>query len=762
MPMEAMRVVGSSVPKLDAREKVTGSARYTGDLEVPGALRARLLRSPYAHARIVSIDSRQAEALPGVVTVLTCANAPAIRFTNGEWDATGHSPLPPDQVLFPDRVRYAGEPVAMVVAVDDDVAQRALECIEVEYDLLPVVTDPEAALTPGSPLVHPERGSNLAGTVNLGWGDVETGLAEADHVIERCFRTGRQKHVQMEPFSCIAQVDGAGRLTVWSPNQTPHLLRAKLARTFGLSMGKVRIITPPIGGAFGGRLGFVAEPYAVAAALRCGRPVRLSFDRMEDFIGTESRHPVTLYIRAAFRRDGTLTALDVRSYLNAGPYVTHSMAVATVHGRTLTRQYKCPNVRYQGYVVYTNAPPSGGFRGFGGPQAYFGLEQILDEIAEMTGTDRLKLRRRLVRVAGDIDPWTNLPVPDSAALTCIERGAATVGWPAGGRPGLDGCSPWRRGFGMGCVMWVSGVACAGAGMTEVAGAVVRLNLDGSFDLITGATDIGTGARTTLAQVVAEELGCGLDQVAVVMDDTDITPFDSGCHATRTLFVCGNAARRAAGDVRGQILRLAAELLEAAPDDLEIRGSEVGVRGVPQRQVSLHQVALHALGCGMEVVGRGAAPQVNSPPAGAHFAEVAVNVETGQVRILRYVAAHDVGRAINPAVVEGQIEGGVAQGIGFALTEELQVDPETGSVLNASFMDYKALTAADTPPIETVLIESPDPVGPFGAKGVGEPGIVPVAGVIANAIHDAVGVWIRELPITPERVLRALREQGVKP
>jgi xanthine dehydrogenase molybdenum-binding subunit len=757
----ARGVVGQPLPRLDAVAKVTGTARYAADLQLPGMLHGRILRSPYAHARVTRLETRRAEALPGVVAVLSHVSLPGKSYRQSPYALTAADPVAtPDQSLFDPVVRHAGQPVVAVAAVDVDTAMAALDLVEVAYEPGPVVTDPEAALRPGAPLVNEAWGSNLAGRLRYGTGDVDAGFREADIVLGRRFTTSRQKHVQTEPFACLADITADGVITVWTPSQTPHPLRGQLAALFGLPMSQVRVVTPAIGGAFGGRVGVVAEPYAVALALAARRPVRLEFSRAEDFVGTETRHPMMLDVRVGARRDGSLVAMQMTAYVNAGPYVTQSMDVTAVAGQLFLRPYHCPHRRFEGLVALTNAPVAGAYRGYGGPQVSWALEQMVDEVAERAGVDPLALRLRLARGVGDTDPLTGLEIRTSGLAECFRRGAAAIGWEARrGRRRRDGV--WVHGVGAAMVAWNSGLGCMGAALVEAAGAAVRLNLDGTLDLATGSTDIGTGIATALRQIAAEELGVDPAGIRMVTGDTDVTPYDSGAHGSRSLFTGGHAVLRAVADARRQILQVASELLEAAPDDLHIVGGWVSPRGVPDRAVDLRAVALAAHRTRGEIRAQAGTVQANALSHGAHFVEVAVNTETGQVRIERYVAAHDVGRAINPLAVEGQIEGAVFHGIGYALSEDMVVDGETGAPLNATLMDYKVLSAADTPPIEVIILETPDPAGPVGAKGVGEVGLPPVAPAIANAIHDATGVRLADLPMTPPRVLRALRTRATR-
>jgi len=747
-------VVGRAIPKRDAYAKVTGAAGYAADLRFPGMLHAAILRSHYAHARITAIDTSRAEAMDGVVAVLHHGNTSARPFTTSEWDAPAAlGSLPRDQVLFSAVARHVGQAVAAVAAVDENLAAAAAEAIAVSFEPLPVVIDADAAMQPGAPSVNPDHEGNVAAHVRFSAGDVDSALREADQVIERRFRTSRQKQTPMEPFACVAQYDGH-TLTLWSPNQTPHQTRVKLADIFGMAVGNVRIITPTLGGGFGARSGLIGEPWAAALAIATRRPVRLVYSRYEDFVATEGRHPATVTLRVGFKNDGTPTAIHGTALLNTGPYASQGPNVTAFLGMSLLRPYRCGDRRYDGYTVFTNAPPASAFRGFGAPQAMFALEQVIDEIAERVGKDPLEFRLEHLAGKGDEDYALMRPIDSDALHRCLREGATAIGWAAKRGKG-GGSGPWRRGVGMAVSIYVSGTACLGDTLTEAAVANVRLNADGTVTLLTGATDCGTGCGTSLAQIAAEELGVPMESVHVVMGDTDVTPLDLGAHATRTLFVGGLAVRAAARDARDQALRVAADLLEVSAADLDAADGAIRVRGVPGTSVTYGQVATAAFKTVAEISGRGVAPQHQATPYGAQFAEVEVNVRTGQVRVLRLVAAHDVGRAINPLIVEGQIEGGAVQGIGYALTEDMPVDAD-GQPLAASFMDYRVLTASDVPLIESLVIEAPDPAGPFGAKGVGEVGIIPTAAAIANAIYDAVGVRLTELPMTPARVLEALR------
>ncbi len=744
-----LRVVGRRVPKVDSTDKVTGAARYAADLYQRGLCYGKLLRSQRAHARY-RVDATKAAAVPGVIAVIT--NDGLTEQLASVLKVQYRRPV----TVFADRARFVGDALAGVVAETEEAAQEALELLSVEYEELPSVFDPEEAMGVGAPCLHDQFPQNVAAHTVMGWGDVEAGFREADLVVEEVFRTSRQKHCQLEPTATLAHYEPGGTLTVWTPTQLLHIVHYKLAKIFGLPLSRVRVVNPHVGGAFGMRVDLVSEHYAAAMAIVSGRPVLLEYSRDEDMYATETRHPVAVHCKVGFRQDGSLTALQVRSVANTGAYPTVGIYLPIVHGGTLVRAYRCPNVRYDGYAVLTNTPVAGAFRGYGGPQAFFALEQLIDIIAERLGKDPIELRRQLKHREGDTDPLTRLPLGKVTLDRCLDLGAQEIGWEQYFRRRVRR-GRWSYGVGVAAVMWVSGTACLpGDEWLEESNVALKVNPDGSVNVYCGVPDLGTGTRTTLAQLAAEALGVPYEAVTVVLGDTSVTPFDIGSHASRTLYVTGNGVIQACLDARDQLLKVASEMLEADVSDLRIEDGRIHVVGSPDRAVSVAEVARAAyFKRRAQIYGRGSAPQTNAVPYGAQFALVAVDTETGQVRVERFVAVHDVGRAVNPTVVEGQIEGAILQGIAFALLEDLPVDQASGSPLAITWMDYKVPTVFEVPEVKVILVEEPDPTGPFGAKGVGEPGIVPTAAAVANAIYDAVGIRMTELPITAERVLRSL-------
>ena len=757
-----LRAVGRRVPKLDAPAKVTGATRYVDDLVLPGMLYARLHRSVEAHAEVAAVDCREALELPGAVAVLSSDNL-AARFVGlPPFDPGCHdferpepfAPEPGDARLFSGVVRYLGEPVAAVAADSDAAAREAAGLLEVSYRSLPAVFDPERAVAEGAQPVHDDAPGNLAARVELGHGDVDAALLGAAAVIERRVETSKQKQAQLEPTCCVAEPTPGGGVTIWSPAQSPHRARHTLAHLFRLRLNQVRVVPPAIGGAFGKGDALTAEPYAVALALHTGRPVKLRFTRAEDFVGTESRHPATVDVTAGFAPDGRLIALRAHAVMDAGAYRSHSPRIAAILAKQLVLPYAIADYEVRVDVVFTNTPVSGAFRGYGGPQAAFPLELVTDLGAAAVGVDPADARVAMLRAAEEREAGSR-----SGLLECIERGREAIGWDGPARRrGPDRAGRLRRGLGMAAVTWKSGIADK-PGALDRSAAAVLVNDDGTIDVLSAASDLGTGVRTTLAQIAADAFGVPLESVRVTEPDTATTPFDSGAFASRSLYRNGQAVQLAATQARSKLLAYAGELLEAEPADLELDDGRVAVRGAPRRGIALPELLLKALFESRDLHGHGQAPPVSAPTAAAQFAEVEVDTETGQVRVLRLVAVQDVGRAINPTIVEGQIQGGAHQGLGYALSEALVVDPSTGAALTGSFMDYRLLTVADGPLIEAIMVERPDPTGPFGAKGVGEPSIIITAPAIANAIRDATGAVVTRLPMTPEVVHRAIAQGG---
>ncbi|NMH97480.1 molybdopterin cofactor-binding domain-containing protein [Pseudonocardia acidicola] len=761
------RVVGTNARRADGDDKVRGAAVYGMDYGQTGTLQAKLLRSPVPAGRIRRLDTARAAALPGVRAIITAADVPD---TTSGW-------ILKDQPMFArEEVRYIGEPIAAVAADTLAQAEAAVAAIELEIDPLEALTDMDAALAEGARLIHPAwesyqmlapgpRSGNVAWESTLDRGDVDAAFAAAHLVVEDEFSTQRQHQSPIEPHAAVGRFEG-GRYVVHSPAQFPFLVRDRLAEWLGIAPSKVRVVVTTIGGGFGGKIDAMLEPFVCVLARRTGRAVRLVNTRAEELQTAGPRENAKIRIRTAVSANGEILAQEADTIADNGAYSGEIVACAAVPGLVFGGTYRVPVARYRTRVVYTNTAPTAAFRGVNGPYAMFALEQHLDHIAAKLGMDRRELRLRNVVKAGEA--IANGQVLDDAVF---EEGFAKVEqiapWaaqaPSGNPRGL-------RGKGIGAVTWLTN---PGPG-----GATVKINEDGTAGVICAGAEIGTGAVAAgLRQIVAEELGLTPDDVIILAADTDAGTYDGGAQGSRTLFSLGNAAVQASAQVREQLLEVAANLLEANPADLELADGHVQVTGSPGAKVPLAAVAQTALYTAgpISATGRHITPPVQfdsgcltgalftgfaTPTYHVHSAEVEVDPDTGKVTILRYVVAQDVGRAINPQQVEGQIHGGVLQGVGYALYEDLRV--ADGVTVDHSLENYRLPTAFEAPPIDIALLDNPWPDGPYGAKGAGEPSLIPVAAVIASAVSDAIGKPIRSLPITPFDVLAALREESESP
>jgi putative selenate reductase molybdopterin-binding subunit len=764
-------VVGKNLRKVDGVKLVTGGAAFTDDVQLPGLLYGKILPSPHAHARIVRIDASRAKALAGVHAVLTYKDVPRVPHTTAgqAWP----EPSPYDTYLLDSKVRFVGDRVAAVAAETRAIAEKALGLIEVEYDVLPAVLDMEQAMAAGAPAIHDEPDStkiydkqrNIAGYILREIGNVEEGFRECDFVIEREFRTGRQQHCAIEPHISIAWLDADSRLTIRTSTQVPYHTRRQCAMILQIPVSRIRVIKPRIGGGFGGKQEMLLEDITGALALATGRPVKIEYTRAEEFYMARTRHPQILRMKMGARRDGTIVASQMTVLATTGAYGSHASTVQGNTGSKVLPLYRAQHMRFECHVVYTNTPVAGAFRGYGCPQGFFAQESVVDELAHELKLDPVEFRRRNAIRLGDIDRLSaqlgegreGLPrVIRSCGLSqCLDRGAAAIEWErkrkARPRPGH-----LKRGVGVSCTMQGSGIAGI-----DWASAFLKMNEDGSFYLQAGASDVGGGADTVLSQIAAETLGVTLDKIVITSGDTDITPFDVGAYASSTTIISGGAVRKAAEKVRQQVLEVAARMLGTAPEDLVCGANAVSTVGDGRKSATMTDIAMQAMYKDKLQIMDGASHYNTDspPPFCATFAEVEVDTETGQVRVVHLVSAVDPGTAINPMQAEGQVEGAVAQGIGYALTEELLLD-ELGRPRNASFLDYKMFTAKDMPKLTAILAETDEPLGPYGAKSISEVPINGPAPAIVNAIYHAVGIRIRKLPIRPEDVLSALRGAGI--
>lgn len=757
-------IIGQRVPKMDALDKATGRVEYGHDLKLPGMLIGKILYANVPHARIVSIDTSRAKKLAGVKAVITAQDTPRIKFGFGR----DNLPLKEGKVLS------RRDEVAAVAAVDENTAWEALSLIKVEYEPLVPVFDPFEANEPGAPLIHESRKSNLFEVYDYTHGEGKLGLDTADVVVEDEFEIGWATYAALEPSMCMAQWDTQGRLTIWSPTQIPFLLQRDLAEALGISGRDVRILQPAIGGSFGRGLDiYPIEPICALLAKAAQRPVRIIFTRDEEFVAAATRQPVKARVRSGAKRDGTLWARDFHLTLDAGPYISWGALEPLVMMEAVASLYRVPHACFRANVVYTNNLVTGAVRGYGNPQGTFFVESSMEHLARELKMDSVEFRLKNANRPNEETPQ-GLKITSCGLRECLLKAAERIGWnnerrqqtTAGGQS-----SAVRRGIGFAATLNVGGGARIYK--SDGCGATVKVDDFGRVTLVTGSTEIGQGSETALAQITAEALGVRVEDVTVVNNDTNIKPWDVGTHASRTTFIAGNAAWIAAKKVQAQLFEKASEMLGAPIDTLEMRDRIIRAKDEPKKSIAYDRVvrAMHYREGGIVLSADG----WYDPPTqlvnketwkgnisaaygfGAQSALVEVDIETGKVRVIKIVAAHDVGRAINPMAVEGQIEGGVAMGMGYALTEELQV--KDGHILNPTLLDYRIPTALDIPPIETVIVETHDPEGPFGAKGVGEQPTNPTAAAIANAVYDAIGVRITSLPLTGEKVLRELKKKN---
>jgi len=726
------------MPRIDGVEKVTGYEQFTADVDIRGVLVGKILRSPHPHARLLTIDATRAARMPGVRAVLAGRDLP-----EGQ-----------RRLFAQDRVRYAGEPVAAVAADDADLAEDALRAVAVEYEPLPWVIDPLEAMRPGAPLIHEERDTSVEledGTrfVNVcshglsSVGDVDEGFAGAEHVFEDTYSVQRVHQAYLETHTSIATLDPSGRIIVWTAAQGQFDVRSGLAAFLGIPMTRIRVIGPALGGGFGGKAGVFLEPYCVLLAQKAGRPVRIALDRWEELVALKPAPSAVIALKTGVTREGDLVAREARVISDTGAHPGSGTGGAPwVRG-----PYKIPNLRIETFSVFTNKSSPGAYRAPGAPQPTFASECQMDRIARELGVDPLDLRLRNLVSTGDPSA-SGEPLPTIGFRETLETAATRAGWR--GRRELLGrktASHIRRGWGLACGEWTN--------FAYGSSAHVTVNEDGTVKLFTGVTDI-SGVNTSFAQIVAEELCVSPERVRVVSGDTDQASYAPQSSGSKTTYSMGNAVRIAAENARRELLIRAAEILGADSEELALGDGRIWVGDEADRAVTFAELGTASLSEHGPILGEGALARLRRYPAfTADVAEVEVDTETGAVRVVRMVAAQDVGRAINPLSVEGQIEGGTVQGIGWALTEEMVY--EEGRLGSPTLADYRAPTARDVPNIESAIVEVPVPDGPYGAKGVGEPPIVPVGPAVANAICDALGVRVHDLPITPEKIVRALKE-----
>jgi xanthine dehydrogenase molybdenum-binding subunit len=756
--MQDLQSVGKRVPKIDAVEKATGRSQYIQDVKLPGMLYGKILYSKFAHAKITKIDTSRAKQLPGVRCVLTGEDIPEIRM----------GVYKDNRPLKAGKVRSYRDEIAAVAAVDPQTAEAAAKLIEVMYEPLPGIFHPVDALQEGAPLIHEENKNNvLKMPWKLHYGDVDAAKKEAAFSVENDFSTTWVTHCCLGTSGALASFDPSNNLTIYSNTQIPSLAQKDFLdalKAMGLTDKRVRVIKPTIGGGFGSKLDTYAYEYiAILLSFYTRRPVKVTFDRAEEFIATSTRQPTITHIAQGCDQNGKLLYRDISMILDNGAYTSWGATTPSVMMMPITTLYRVPNVRYEAKCVYTNNTYSQAMRGYGNPQATFAIESAMDMLAAEAGIDPIEFRKLNANQAGD-ESTQGLRITTCGLQDCIEAVKEKLEWD----------KPKEKGEGVGLASLIHVGGGARVYKSDGCGTILKMDDFGKVDLFTGATDMGQGSDTVVAQIVAEELGLRVSDIHVIHSDTDICPWDVGAHASRTTFVAGNAALGAAKKIKARLLELGAKQLEAPLEKLALQDRCIVHLDDPDKRIELGKLlrkahfshggqmlmAEHFYDPANENMGKDFRGNMSMTYTfGTHGVRVKVDEETGKVKVLKYVAAHDVGKAINPMLLEGQVYGGVMMGLGYALTEQVLL--EKGENMNPNFRDYKILTAQDVVDIEAPVLETHDQDGPYGAKGIGEPGCVPTAPAVANAINDAVGVRIKDLPITPERVLAAIREmQGL--
>ena len=766
-----MSSLGQDFARVDGPAKLRGSAEFTADIEMPGMVYAKVLRSTYAHARLLRVDASKAAMLPGIVAVLTRDDLKGMNAYFG--------PVVKDQpVVAIDRVRYVGDIIAAVAAEEKDIAEEALELIEVDYEPLPAVFNPAEAMKPDAPILHGEsarsenrldrdnfryeKGSNVLTSYHAEQGDVAAGFKEADEIFEDVYSSQKIQHAHIEPHAALAYWEPSGKLVIYTSTQNPSSIRAQLAELFNLPQSKVRVIVPYVGGGYGGKVHPRLEPLTATLARKAHRPVQWVLSREEVFL-TAHCHASVVKIKTGVKRDGTIIARKVEGFYDTGAYALTGPSTTKNGGEVSGGPYRIAHQDLTTYCVYTNTPPTGPYRGFGVPQVCWAYESQMDDIARRLRIDPLELRLKNLVQEGDRfvtgDTLVSVGISD-----CLKRAAKAVGWREKEEQKERELTGKVRGKGLAVMIKTT--------MTPSnSSALVRLNADGSAVLLTSSVEIGQGTHTSLAQIVAEELGIPPEQVSVTFPDTDVTPFDQSTSSSRTIFTMGSAARQAAGQIRQQLLEIGSHALEANIEDLELRDGCLQVKGAPEKRRAISQLfqahygaAVGSMAASYDNQTRGGVdPKTGKGKASAFFflsacaAEVAVDTETGKVTIEKIVSAVDAGKAVNPKQCHMQNEGSMIMSLGSALFEEMVFD--NGQPINSTFLEYMPPSMEDHPrQFESVIVETPHPEGPYGAKGVGEAALGPVEPAIGNAIANALGGRrIRDLPLRPDRILKTVQE-----
>lgn len=757
-------MIGKSVPRVDAYEKVTGRAKFTDDLVPPRCLVAKVLHATIGNGIVKSIDTSDAEALEGVVKVVTFYDVPDHCYpTPGHpWSVELAHQDVADRNLLTGRVRYYGDDIAAVVAEDEIIASRALKLIKVEYEEYPVEIHPRKSMYGSKPPIHFDKKDNVLARSNYFIGDVDKGMEQSETVVKGTYKTPIVQHCHIENPISYAYME-KGRIVVVTSTQIPHIVRRVIGQALGIPWGNVRVIKPYIGGGFGNKQDVLYEPLNAFLTMQVGgRPVKLDISREETFCNTRTRHSIEFDLAAGVDKEGKLLAKDMHSYSNQGAYASHGHAIAA-NGLTSWRlQYACPNIRGEAYTIYTNTPVGGAMRGYGIPQVCFAIESFMDDVANEIHMDPLEFRRKnLIRGYYEDAYLKPIAANTNGIFECLEKGAEYIHWDEKRKAYAEQTGDVRKGVGMALFSYKTGVWPISL---EIAGARLSLNQDGSVQLMLGATEIGQGADTVFSQMVAEVLHTDMAHVHIkTVQDTDVSPFDTGAYASRQSFVTGTAVRHCAELLRDKILAYAATLLPEV-DAKELRLEDNWIWAGDEQAMSVAALAEESYYSltNSSVLTAEVSEQVkkNTIATGCCFAEVEVDIKLGKIRILNIINVHDSGKLLNPQLAEMQVHGGMSMGMGYGVSEQLILDEKTGRPLNGNLLDYKLMTMLDTPDIKADFVEMDDPMGPFGNKALGEPPAIPGAPAIRNAVLHATGVAFNEIPLTPQRLIDGFKKAGL--
>ncbi len=793
---ESYQRVGKPDPKVDSIKLSQGKPAFTADIQMRNMLHAKVLHSPFAHARIKQIDTSKAKALPGVAAVLTWQDIPRVVYSSaGQSDPI---PGPLDMFSLDNKVRFVGDRVAFVAAETAEIAEQAVKLIKVEYEPLPTIIIPDDAMKPGAVRIHDEPeyvnfadsnpGKNLAAEIKIDIGDVDKGFSEADKIFEADYSVPKVQQTSIEPHVVVTYWDEDDRLIIRTSTQVPFHVRRQMAPVLGLPIKRIRVIKPRIGGGFGGKQEVMIEDVAAHLTIATKRPVMFEYTREEEFTAARSRHPMKIHMKTGVKKDGTITANEMRILSDTGAYGCHALTVTGNTGQKSMALYvgdgdyrKSPNIRFYADVVYTNTPPAGAFRGYGVPQGFWPVERQMEKIARDLGMDPLEFRLKNTIRSGEFHPFSTAwnegrePHPETVNSVgleqCVHEGKIAIGWDnkyKNEKWHLENKTgtKYRKGIGVALVMQGTAIP-----YLDMGGASIKMNEDASFNLLIGATDLGTGTDTVLAQMAAEVLGVPTDDILVYASDTDITPFDKGAYASSTTYISGTAVVRASQMAAERIKLRAAKIFNAEADQSHrgklINPDEIQLRNkfafAPDgRSVSLVEIALDTLHHREQeqIMGIGSYVSPSAPPPfAAQFAEVTIDIETGAVKVDKLVMAVDSGVIVNPQTASGQIEGGMIQALGYAVCEEMLYDKK-GRARERDFSDYHIFRANEIPELKAIFVETFEPTHPFGIKAVAEIPMDGVAPAVGNAILDAVGVNLDEIPITPEKVWRILNQRNI--